>query len=192
MRDRAYTFESLPALTSKRLLYRALTEKDVPSYFALCKNESTMRAYGLLPHTSVEQTQNTVAVLQRWFEQGRALRWGIFSKEDPEQVLGDIGYWQFDLIRDRGELGVKLDPSKAGKGLGREAMQTIIQFGFESLDLKGVDANIAPGNTPSIGLAKRLGFTVVGIRPQLSYSLIEEEWSDMTFLTLNRRDWTLS
>lgn len=189
MRDHAYQLDELPVLETERLVLRALTEADAESYFALTSDVETMKSYGLPPHRGVAETRATIATLDGWFHAGRALRWGVFAKEAPDEVVGDIGYWQFDLIRDRGELGVKLLPARAGRGLGQEVMAAVIGFGFDVLGLRGVDANIAPGNAASIRLAEKLGFHRVGLRPALSFSLVEERWCDMVFLSLNADAW---
>lgn len=192
MRESGFELLSVPLLESPRLIYRGLEEADVDRYFELCKKPEMMKSYGLPPHPDREASAHTIATLARWFENGRSIRWALSPKEDPERIVGDIGFWQFDLIRDRGEMGAKIDPAWAGSGLGREALSRILRFGFEALDLKGIDANISPQNGPSLHLAEKLGFHRVGIRPALSFSLLEERWSDMVFLSLNRSDWVPS
>lgn len=189
MRERAYELEELPTIETDRLLLRPLAEGDAPAYFALTSHGPTMASYGLPAHTSVDQTRGTIATLARWFEQGRALRWAVCEKGSPDDILGDVGYWQFDLIRDRGELGVKVRADRAGRGVGTEIMVAVIDYGFEALGLRGVDANIAPANAASIRLAEKLGFVKVGVRPALSWSLVEEAWTDMVFLSLNADAW---
>ncbi len=192
MLPRLFPFTLPPKIETDNLIIQALTIEHLEEYHGLCREESTMKLYGLKPHQKIEDTQNTLDVLDQWFRANTAIRWGIFSKNDLQEknsLVGDIGYWQFDVLRNRGELGAKISLRFKSRGWGYEACSAVIDFGFKELGLQGVDANISLANKASMALVKKLGFQRIGIRPQLSYSTAEESWQDMLFLSLNQRDW---
>lgn len=64
----------------------------------------------------------------------------------------------------------------SGQGLMAEAMGGVIKIAFDDLGLHRLEANIQPGNTRSIALVKRLGFTHEGFSPH--YLRVGGEWSD--------------
>jgi [ribosomal protein S5]-alanine N-acetyltransferase len=64
----------------------------------------------------------------------------------------------------------------AGKGLMHAGMAKVIQHAFTSMKLHRLEANIQPGNTRSIGLAKALGFRREGFSPR--YLKIGGRWRD--------------
>jgi ribosomal-protein-alanine N-acetyltransferase len=64
----------------------------------------------------------------------------------------------------------------AGQGLMREALEQVLDHSFGPLGLHRVEANIQPGNGPSIALAKGAGFRLEGFSPR--YLLIGGQWRD--------------
>ena len=64
----------------------------------------------------------------------------------------------------------------AGRGLMTEAVSLAVRYAFDTLGLHRVEANIQPGNAPSIALVRRLGFTKEGFSPR--YLHIGGDWRD--------------
>jgi len=64
----------------------------------------------------------------------------------------------------------------AGRGLMTEAVGLAVRYAFDTLGLHRVEANIQPGNAPSIALVRRLGFTKEGFSPR--YLHIDGGWRD--------------
>ena len=73
-------------------------------------------------------------------------------------------------------LGYYAGARHAGKGLMREAMELVLDYGFGTLALHRLEANIQPGNAPSIALARGAGFRLEGFSPR--YLLIGGRWRD--------------
>ncbi len=57
-----------------------------------------------------------------------------------------------------------------------EAADLAVRYAFDTLGLHRVEANIQPGNAPSIALVRRLGFAREGFSPR--YLRISGEWRD--------------
>lgn len=64
----------------------------------------------------------------------------------------------------------------ASKGLMTQAVRLTVQHAFTTLELHRVEANIQPGNTKSIALAQRVGFTKEGY--SRDYLKIGGAWRD--------------
>jgi [ribosomal protein S5]-alanine N-acetyltransferase len=73
-------------------------------------------------------------------------------------------------------LGYYAGARHAGKGLMREAMELVLDYAFGTLALHRIEANIQPGNAPSIALARGAGFRLEGYSPR--YLLIGGRWRD--------------
>ena len=64
----------------------------------------------------------------------------------------------------------------ARQGLMREAMEQVLDHAFGPLALHRLEANIQPGNQPSIALARGAGLRLEGFSPR--YLLIGGQWRD--------------
>ena len=73
-------------------------------------------------------------------------------------------------------LGYYANQRHAGQGLMREAMEQVLDHAFGPLALHRLEANIQPGNQPSIALARGAGFRLEGFSPR--YLLIGGQWRD--------------
>ena len=73
-------------------------------------------------------------------------------------------------------LGYYAHQRHANQGLMREAMEQVIDHAFGPLALHRLEANIQPGNQPSIALARGAGFRLEGFSPR--YLLIGGQWRD--------------
>jgi ribosomal-protein-alanine N-acetyltransferase len=73
-------------------------------------------------------------------------------------------------------LGYYANARHAGQGLMREAMEQVLDHAFGPLSLHRLEANIQPGNGPSIALARGAGFRLEGFSPR--YLLIGGQWRD--------------
>jgi RimJ/RimL family protein N-acetyltransferase len=85
------------------------------------------------------------------------------------------------------ELAYHLDPDYHGRGYGKDATSTLVQYAFEDLNLRRLTARVGAFNDASIGLLESLGFEREGSRREAAfyrgdyydmhtYGLLREEW----------------
>lgn len=124
---------------------------------------------------------------QAWFSARQAQSYPILVAVEDEQVIGyaSFGDWRpFEGFRHTVEHSVYVRSDQRGKGLGPRLMQALIERA-KTCNKHIMVAAIESGNTASIRLHERLGFTTTGQMPQVGTKF--GRWLDLTFmqLTLN-------
>src|SRR5438067_3727381 len=83
-----------------------------------------------------------------------AINWAITITGD-NKLLGTICFWNINKEHYRSEIGYVLHTDFQGKGIMQEAMVAILKYGFETMNLHSVEANVNPDNVSSIKLLER-------------------------------------
>jgi RimJ/RimL family protein N-acetyltransferase len=78
-------------------------------------------------------------------------------------IIGSSGLHRIDWHVPKFEIGYWLRTSYTGKGYMTEAVNTIADFAFNSLDARRVEIRCAQQNTRSAAVARRCGFELEGI-----------------------------
>jgi ribosomal-protein-alanine N-acetyltransferase len=68
-------------------------------------------------------------------------------------LIGTIGFWRVDASSYTAEIGYELHSDHWGKGIMSEALAAVVKFGFKTMQLHSIEANIDPRNLKS-GLCK--------------------------------------
>jgi len=93
---------------------------------------------------------------------------------------GLVGYANINnIVRgalQSGYLGYAAFAGHAGRGLMTSGLRDVLGRAFGELGLHRVEANIQPGNRPSIALVQRLGFAKEGFSPR--YLMVDGDWRD--------------
>jgi ribosomal-protein-alanine N-acetyltransferase len=114
----------------------------------------------------MEEARDLIDFFDESFELERAIRWGITLKPS-DTVIGTCGYvW---LRQYRGEIGYDLASAYWRRGIMREALEAILEFGFADLGLNRVEALVMSENNASAGLLRSLGFHEEGLLRQHDY-----------------------
>ncbi|MEX0965673.1 MAG: GNAT family N-acetyltransferase [Bacteroidia bacterium] len=104
--------------------------------------------------------------------------WSI-SEKDKAKMIGSICLWNFSKDRKTAEVGYDLSPEFHGKGLMNEALQSVVDFGFNKLGLNSIEAYTHRENSSSVKLLERNKFRWVESRS-------DEDNGDNIILVLNR------
>jgi [ribosomal protein S5]-alanine N-acetyltransferase len=85
------------------------------------------------------------------------------------------------------KLGFAVHADHWGQGLASDAAATMIDFGFNSLDLHRVSAAIGPTNEASIAVAEKLGLTYEGrLR---DHAFTNGQWRDSLLFSILTHEW---
>ncbi|NPV92379.1 MAG: GNAT family N-acetyltransferase [Firmicutes bacterium] len=126
----------------------------------------------------------------RWFKEGyrkkNALRWGV-TPRDGDQVIGTIGYHDF-YLHSRAELSYELTRSRWNQGIVSEALEVVIPFGFQALNLHRIQAWTFPENSTSIHLLQKFRFQEEGLMREYVHLWHKKTWADVRMFARLRSD----
>lgn len=107
--------------------------------------------------------QNILQVEYRLALKMQQIRFYVFLKEKPEQLIGTVCLYQVSTIYSHAELGYKFSSQFHHKGYASEAVEKLLDIGFMELHLHRITAHVQENNIPSIRLLDNLGFEKEGI-----------------------------
>ena len=150
-------FENFPVLNSDRLSFRNFQESDAPDMFDLKTDERVMKFMDSERHKSLDDSLKAIQTNQESFKNKTGINWAIIETKS-NKCIGYFGYWKLCRDNCRGEIGYSLKPEFWGKGYMLEAMTSLINYGFNSMHLHSIEANINPSNRSSEKLLVKFGF----------------------------------
>ncbi len=151
-------FSVFPVLSTDRLILKEITAKDAPEFFALRSNDSVMKYIDRPRPKNIEDILELIQKMSVMRLEGVGITWGIYLKENPELKIGNIGLFRIIHEHFRAEIGYLLNPEFQNKGMMFEAIKEVVHFGFGSIGLHSIEANINPANVASRKLLKKAGF----------------------------------
>jgi ribosomal-protein-alanine N-acetyltransferase len=182
--DTSNVFAAFPEIETDRLILREVLPEDAPAIYRIFSNEEVTRFYDLVTYTDPRQAEELIDFFDESFELERAIRWGIARKTDGA-LMGTCGYvW---LRTYRGEIGYELHPDYWGHGYMQEALDAIVDFGFNEFGLNRVEALVMVENERSARLLRGLGFQEEGILRQ--HDFFKGAFHDMRLFALLAQDY---
>jgi ribosomal-protein-alanine N-acetyltransferase len=151
-------FKPFPQLETGRLVLRNMVIDDAPEIFFLRSDNDVMRYIDREPAKTIKDAEDLINKITTDINANEAVMWAISLKEDPKKLIGTICLWHFQKEHFRGETGYMLHPLHWRKGIMKEALIKILDYGFNALNLHSVEAHISPENIASATLLERTGF----------------------------------
>lgn len=155
-------FSPFPELLTARLLLRKVQRTDAAEVLILRSNPIVLKYIGKEPMQSLEEATAFIDRINTDIERGDGITWAIALQEKPQVLVGTIGFWRMDKPAYRAEIGYLIHPDLWGKGLIKEAIHTVLDYGFERMGLHSIEARISPENNASAAVLKANGFVKEG------------------------------
>lgn len=155
-------FHPFPELRTQRLLLRRLTKEDVEEIFKLRSDEDVMKFIGKITAATPREAMEFINGVNESWMANTGILWAIELQENPGKLIGYIGHWRLIKEHYRSEVGYMLMPEYWNQGIMKEALLTVIDFGFQSIKLHSIEAHIDPNNVASSGLLQATGFVREG------------------------------
>jgi len=155
-------FTPFPELKTGRLLLRKLEKTDANEMFFLRSNENVLRYIGREPAKTIIEVEEFINKINKAVDENESILWGITFLHDPSIIMGTICIWNFKKENYRGEIGYILHPDHWRKGIMKEAVNAVVDYGFTVLGLHSIEALLDPDNIASTFVLESTGFIKEG------------------------------
>ena len=155
------TSTTFSILTTERLILRQLEIQDEQEIFFLRSDERVNKWLVAPIAQSVEEAREFIKKINTGIIKNEWPYWAITLKNN-NKLIGTICFWNISVEENKAEIGYVLHPDFQGQGIMHEAIHKVIEYGFEKMKLRSIEAILHPGNLKSIALLKRNGFLYAG------------------------------
>ena len=77
-------------------------------------------------------------------------------EKETNEYIGNVEI--MNIMENVGEIGIAITPLKQNKHYGQEAMQSIINYALNIMNLENVDLNVYKTNSRAINCYEKVGF----------------------------------
>jgi ribosomal-protein-alanine N-acetyltransferase len=151
------SFNPFPFLTTERLVLRSLVMEDAPEIFIQRSDPEILKYIKRTPAKDLAEAEEWIGKIIGAQSRDESILWAMVPKGST-RLIGTICYWNIEPEKDKAELGYSLHHAYFKKGLMGEALSRVVSFGFETMNLRRIDAYTNKNNEPSLNLLKRNGF----------------------------------
>jgi ribosomal-protein-alanine N-acetyltransferase len=137
-------------------MFRMWRHKAVQEFSGIAEDENRIEIN--MPAATPDDSDRLIGFWLKAANDGWGFRWAVLFGDLEKKFVGHIG---FNSLTTCSEIAYHMNPDYWGKGIMTEAAQAAIDW-RRGDGIKGIEAFIEPENSPSIGLALRLGMTSTG------------------------------
>jgi len=189
VRREVYDFKgSFMILSEDKKIYLTAVSKQNIEQLRQWRNNPELRQFFREYREISKETQ------EKWFEEKvlgdpNQINFEIHDNESGK-LIGHCGIFYIKWVYGTGEFGIYIgDNNFRGKGYGKSSLISLVNYGFETLSLHRIFAEVY-SNNDAIKLYKKIGFKQEGILRQHVYKngkyldaymigLLKDEWSSL-------------
>ncbi|MEI2299396.1 GNAT family N-acetyltransferase [Ensifer sp. MJa1] len=174
-------------ISTERLIIRPFAANDFPSFLAYHRLPEVYRFLYQAPlDETAARAKFAKASAPRLEDDGDVAVFAV-ERQDDGVVLGEVLLKLASKAAGQAETGYIFNPAFAGKGYATEAMRSVLNLGFSTLNFHRIFARLDALNSGSVGVVERLGM-------RREAHLIENDrfndtWGDEFVYALLRREW---
>ncbi|WP_249977979.1 GNAT family N-acetyltransferase [Vreelandella olivaria] len=159
------TQKFMPTIKTGRLVLRPLKLTDAEALLTIFSDPDVMKYWNTAPWNSLEDAMSFIKESTAAMDRQESITLGIML-EATSELIGKCMLFSYESESKRAEIGFGIGKQYWGYGFVSEAGEALIKYGFESLGLRRIEAEIDPENISSGRALERLGFIKEGLLRQ--------------------------
>lgn len=167
--------KQVPMLESERFVLRKILLSDVDDVYEIYSKKEMY----LYVNSDIDISSDSFSIkkeqvsefVQSWENDSDLICWGIELKTE-KKIIGRVylyGIIGNDAAGYRVDIGYSLSPNYWGKNYMTEAVNQVVNYGFDSLKIVRFQAEIIPENIASIRVCEKAGFKNEGTLQNYSF-----------------------
>lgn len=153
--------DEFPVLETSRLNLIEIRQVHLNDLFTLFRDPEVTKFYNIKTFNSPEDGQIYLDWFRSRFDAKLGIRWGIGIR-GVSGIIGTIGFNNFTTGH-RANVGYDLQSVYWNRGYMTEALEAVVDFAFNHLDVNRIEAEVMVGNTVSEKLLTKVGFQKEGV-----------------------------
>ncbi len=168
-------FTPFPSLIAEHIALRPLTVADADDVYIHRSDERILKFIDSPRAKSIDDAIAFILKINKAVADNESIFWAIQARNNPG-MIGSICLWNIKLEEEEAEVGYVLHPDHQGKGLMQEALHTVLDYGFDEMQLRCILAEVHPDNIRSIALLVRNGFRQQSVAPDTAIYALERQF----------------
>src|SRR6185437_8669180 len=150
-------FYPFPVLFTERLVLRRITDGDANELFFLRSDEGIMKYICKPKPKNLDDILQFIEKINSMIGANQGVAWAVTLKNE-DKLIGHISFHQIFKEHFRAEVGYMLYPDYYGQNIMHEALKAVLDYGFNTIGLHSVEANVSPENIRSRKLLEKNNF----------------------------------
>jgi len=155
MLSRAFT--PFPILTTERLTLRRLVSNDEQEIFTLRSDSEINKYLDRQISNTIDDARDFINKINENINKNDSLYWAI-TLSDQNIFVGTICLFGFSDENYKCEIGYELLTNFQGQGIMKEAVEKVIDYAFNTVNVKKIEAFLHRDNQSSIKLLEKFSF----------------------------------
>jgi ribosomal-protein-alanine N-acetyltransferase len=147
------TFTPFPILTTERLTLRQLAINDEQEIFTLRSDSEINKYLDRQISNTIDDARNFINKIIK----NDSLYWAI-TLSDKNGLIGTVCLFGFSDENYKCEIGYELLTNFQGQGIMKEAVEKVIDYAFNTIKVKKIEAFLHKDNQSSIKLLEKCSF----------------------------------
>jgi len=151
------TFTSFPILTTERLTLRQLAIADEQEIFTLRSDAEINKYLDRQVCSTIDDARSFINKVNENINKNISLYWAV-ALSGSNILIGTICLFGFSDENNKCEIGYELLTNFQGKRIMKEAAEKVIDFAFNIINVREIEACLHKDNQKSVKLLEKLSF----------------------------------
>ncbi len=171
----------------KRIRLRGMERADISYFYEWINDPEVVDGISLYLPMSMSDEEHWLESVNQSEPAARPLAIDRLHQKNW-RLIGNCGFFNIEWTNRAAELGIMIgDKSVWNRGYGTEAVELMLQHGFETLNLNRIDLRVYSTNPRAIRAYEKAGFIREGIMREAVYR--HGHYADIHIMSVLRSEW---